>query len=228
MQIMARSLFLLAQVHQLVAVLFAFSGVLFGFAFGQALQVVCRASNSTSGWTRCSWGFFFGGATTAFLWGFWGFLGASTAVSFWWLWLAVWGLFTYKSAAWLLAVCWAVAFPVAQWFFAYTFAFWGWVGALGVALWFLAYGVAFWAGTFFAMFYWAAYFALWFVALDGAFRAAKFLASGGASWLFTDWFAYLVAYWGIALPLALWVAVTSFTAVTGWGIASGHGGRKDS
>ena len=192
------------------------------------MQVVCRASNGTAGWAGRSWGGLFGGATAALLWGFWGFLGAGTAIRFRWLRLAVWGFFTNKSAAWLLAVGLAVALPVAQWFFAHTFAFWGWVGALGVALGFLAHGVAFWARTFLAVLDWAAYFALGLVALDGALRAAKFLAAGGAAWLFADWFANLVADWGVALPLALGVAVTSFTAFAGRGVAGGHGGRKDS
>lgn len=219
---------MLAQVHQLVAVLFAFSSILLGLALGQALQVVCGASNGATGWTRRGWGGFFGGATAALLWGFWGFFGAGTAVRFRWLWLAVWRFFTNKSAAWLLAVGWAVALPVAQWFLAYAFAFWGWVGALGVALGFLAHGVAFWASTFLAVLDWAAYFALGLVAFDGAFRAAKFLAAGGAPWLLTDWFTNLVADWGVAFPLALGVAVTSFTAFAGRGVASSHGGRKDS
>ena len=186
------------------------------------MQVVCRASNGTAGWAGRSWGGLFGGATAALLWGFWGFLGAGTAIRFRWLRLAVWGFFTNKSAAWLLAVGWAVALPVAQWFFAHTFAFWGWVGALGVALGFLAHGVALGASTFLAMLHWAADFALGLVTLDGALAAPKLLAAGGAAGLFANRFTYLVAHGGVALPLALGVAVTSFSAITSGAIAGGR------
>ena len=65
-----------------------------------------------------------------------------------------------------------MAFPVAQWFFTYTFAFWCWVGALSVALWLFAHSVAFWTCAFLAMFNWATYFTLWFVAFDCTFTAA--------------------------------------------------------
>jgi len=194
------------------------------------LQVVGGAANGTTCWTRCSRGFLVFVASAAFGGGFslGGFLVATAAVSRRGLGLAVRALFAHQSAARLLAIRGAVALPVAQRFFAHTFAFWGWVGAFSVALGFLAHGVAFWARTFLAVLDWAAYFALGLVALDGALRAAKFLAAGGAAWLFADWFANLVADWGVALPLALGVAVTSFTAFAGRGVAGGHGGRKDS
>ena len=65
-----------------------------------------------------------------------------------------------------------MAFPVAQWFFAYTFAFWCWVGAFGVALWLFAYCIALWACTFLAVLDWAANFALRLVALNCALAAA--------------------------------------------------------
>ena len=65
-----------------------------------------------------------------------------------------------------------MAFPVAQWFLTYTFAFWCWVGALGVALWLFAYCIALWAGTFLAVLDWAANLALRLVALDCALAAA--------------------------------------------------------
>jgi len=139
----------------------------------------------------------------------------------------MWGFFANKGAARFLAVCWAVAFPVTQWFFTYTFTFWGWVGALGVALRLFANSVTFWARTFFAMFYGAANLALWFVALDSALRATKFLAAGGTTWLFTNRLAHLITYWRVALPLAFWVTVASFATLTGWGVTGGHGSGKD-
>ena len=71
-----------------------------------------------------------------------------------------------------MAVCRAVALPVAQWFLAYTFALWGWVGALGVALWLFAYCIALWAGAFLAVLDWAANFALRLVALNCTLAAA--------------------------------------------------------
>ena len=117
-----------------------------------------------------------------------------------------------------------MAFPVAQWFFAYTFAFWGWVGAFSVALGFLAHGVALGASTFLAMLHWAADFTLGLVTLDGALAAPKLLAAGGAAGLFADRFTYLVAHRGVALPLAFGVAVTSFSTITSGAIA---GGRRE-
>ena len=96
MQSIARSLFLLAQVHQLGTVCFASSGVFFGLALAQTLQVVCGASYGTTGWARRG-SFLFGFTSAALLWllsldlG----LGAGAAVGLWWLWLAVWGFFTY-------------------------------------------------------------------------------------------------------------------------------------
>ena len=71
-----------------------------------------------------------------------------------------------------MAICRAVAFPVTQWLFAYTFALWRWVGALGVALWLFAYCIALWASAFLAVLDWAANFALRLVALNCALAAA--------------------------------------------------------
>jgi len=218
-------LLLVAQVHQLVAVGFTGRDILFGLALGQALQVVCRATNGTTCWARCIRGFLIFVASAALGGGFGlgGFFVAAAAVSCRWLWLAVGALLAYQSAAWLLAVRRAVALPVAQGFFTNTFAFRRWVGAFCVALRFLAYSVALRAGTFLAMFYWAANFTLGFVALDGALAAAKFLAASGASRLFTNRFAHLVADGRVALPLAFGVAVTTFPTVTSRAIAGGRG-----
>jgi len=219
-----------AQVHQLVAVCFTGRDVFLGLALGQALQVVRGATDSTTCWPRCGGGFLVFVAPAAFGRGFGlggfglgGFLVATAAVSGRGLGLAVRALLAHQGAARLLAVRGAVALPVAQWLFAHTFAFWRWVGALGVALGFLAHGVALGARTFLAMFHWAADFALGLVALDGALTAAKLLAAGGASGLFADRFAHLVADGGVALPLALGVAVTTFPTVTSRAIAGGGG-----
>jgi len=225
----AHGLYLLgfvAQIHQLVAVCFAGRDVLFGLALGQTLQVVGGAANGTTCWTRCGRCFFVFVASAAFGGGFslGGFLVATAAVSRRGLGLAVWALLAHQSTARLLAIRGAVALPVAQRFFAHTFAFWRWVGAFSVALGFLAHGVALGASTFLAMLHWAADFTLGLVTLDGALAAPKLLAAGGAAWLFADWFANLVADWGVALPLALGVAVTSFSTITSGAIA---GGRRE-
>jgi len=223
----AHGLYLLgfvAQIHQLVAVCFAGRDVLFGLALRQTLQVVGGAANSTTCWTRCGRGFFVFVASAAFGGGFsfGGFLVATAAVSRRGLGLAVWALLAHQSAARLLAIRGAVAFPVAQRFFADTFAFWGWVGAFSVALGFLAHGVALGASTFLAVLHWAADFTLGLVTLDGALAAPKLLAAGGAAGLFADRFTYLVAHRGVALPLALGVAVTSFSTITSRAIARGR------
>lgn len=138
--------------------------------------------------------------------------------------MAVWALLAHQSTARLLAIRGAVALPVAQRFFAHTFAFWRWVGAFSVALGFLAHGVALGASTFLAMLHWAADFTLGLVTLDGALAAPKLLAAGGAAGLFADRFTYLVAHRGVALPLAFGVAVTSFSTITSGAIA---GGRRE-
>jgi hypothetical protein len=193
------------------------------------LQVVGGAANGTTCWTRYSRGFLVFVASAAFGGGFslggfslGGFLVATAAVSRRGLGLAVRALFAHQSAARLLAIRGAVALPVAQRFFAHTFAFWGWVGAFSVALGFLAHGVALGASTFLAMLHWAADFALGLVTLDGALAAPKLLAAGGAAGLFANRFTYLVAHGGVALPLALGVAVTSFSAITSGAIAGGR------
>ena len=66
------------------------------------------------------------------------------------------------------------------------------------------------------------------LALDRTLAAAELLAAGGALGLFTDGFADLVADRGVALPLALGVAVVrlflraSFGSGEAGGLASGN------
>jgi hypothetical protein len=147
---------------------------------------------------------------------------ASAARTGGWLRLAVGALVANQSALGLGAVSWAVALPVAQGFLADTLALGGWVGAFGVALGLFAHSVALGARTLFAVLDRAADFALGLFAFDGALAAAKFLAAGAAFRLFTDRFAHLVADGGVALPLALRVAVVAFTRVFS---TAGGGGR---
>jgi len=135
--------------------------------------------------------------------------------------LAVGALVADQSALGLGAVGRAVAFPVAQGFLADTLALRGWVGAFSVALGFFADGVALGARALLTVLDRAAYLALGLLAFDGALAATKFLATCATFRLFTDRFAHLVADGGVALPLALRVAVVALAGV--FSTASGGG-----
>ena len=121
--------------------------------------------------------------------------------------LAVRGLLAHERALGLLALRGPVALPVAQGLLAHGLALGLRVGALGVAHGLLADGVALGARPLLAVLDRAAHLALRLLALDGALGAAELLAAGRALGLLADRLAHLVADGGVALPLALRVAV---------------------
>ena len=207
-----------AQALKVVAQSLALLFVLLAGALGHAVKVEGISGTDSGGGDSLLL------ASAALLFG----LGARAAVGRGRLGLAVGGLFAHEGALGLLAVGRAVALPVAEGLFADTLALGGRVGALGVALRVLADGVALGAGALFAVLDRAAHFALGLLTLDCALAAAEFLAAGGALGLFADGFADLVADGGVALPLALGVAVVrlflgaSLGSCEARGLASSH------
>jgi len=188
---------LAAQRLEVVAQSFAFLFVLLASALGHAVKVESIGRTDAGGGNSLLL------ASAALLFR----LAARAAVARGRLGLAVGSLFAHEGALRLLAIRRAVALPVAQRLFAHTLAFRGRVGTLSVALRVLAHGVALRARALLAVLDRAADFALGLLALDRAFAAAELLAAGRALGLFADRFAHLVAHGGVALPLALGVAV---------------------
>lgn len=140
--------------------------------------------------------------------------------SLWFRWLvfASW-LLADKFALWSWAHQWLSALPVAVSSFAQRSALWLWGDAGSVADRRRADSLAFWAVILLAQVLWASDRASWLLAVNIAFRAREFLALHLALWSGADWVADSRARWIIALPLALWVALSSRL---GCGSNNGH------
>jgi len=150
-----------------------------------------------------------------------------------WLLLAVRGLLADESTLRFRAVRRTVALPVAHRLFAHRFADRLGVAALRVAQGILTDCVALRAAALLAVLDRAAHLALRLVALDLALGAAKLLASRRALGRLANGLANLVAHGGVALPLALWVAVVVLAAITVFVAAAGgaevcRGGQRKS
>ena len=131
----------------------------------------------------------------------------SQSLWLWWLVFASW-LLADKFALWSWAHQWLSALPVAVSGFAQRSALWLWGNAGSVADWRRADSLAFWAVILFAQVLWASNGASWLLAVNIALGAREFLALHLALWSGADWVADSRAGWIIALPLALWVALS--------------------
>jgi len=121
--------------------------------------------------------------------------------------VACWAL-ADKLALWLRAGDWLLALPVALGRLAHWGADGVWCLALGAAVSWGADSLALRAILLLAEILRAANIALWLVAMDLALRTLSLLAVDLALRSFADWVADCWADWVIALPSALWVAIS--------------------